>query len=580
MLVLTIETPSNANQHEFGQDSRSIFLMNQTPEEPKMQLSKILVFTVSLTVLALHVPGTAAAAKKEENDGRVCVRLGVETNHPLVKVCTRKVETVEASRWYRDKESVHFVFLRSGDAFKSGHIKYSMDGGVKFEPGELDFCVMEVPPFRGTEEESLAHNTAVLTAYYFAAKSSGNDFTGPRSTKFTLRNKNGYFPENCDVVAATGESWKRSWTKVIEDVSLRSSPNSKFGQEFKQGFTDSLRDLSLAFSITPEQIEQGHLTAKSELQKAEQHLQDATAKNAERVEDGVTDGLLFVKFDSSANVFCHRDESELVRTLLEPPGEPAFLADEWGISGATRYASLEDIFAAAVAGQCGGGVVSPSDAGKLREALAKRSIDSKLGSVYISESEISEIVVGIQEARKAEEERLRAQQEQERLAAEQREKEQAERAERERLAAIEAEKQRKREAEDRVAAMAPELRSVMKSIEGSHCVAHQRDMGGVKSSTIWKYDMSANGQYAVYHFKYSNNVGVPNDDDWREFRVGSYVVTEARYSDTGMKYYQTLDTGKYGPIQPNLVIDKKTGGISAYNGREYLGAAKDCSAFD
>ena len=255
-----------------------------------MQLSKILVFTVSVAVLALHVPGLAEAAKKNEDDGRVCVRLGVETNHPLEEVCTRKVVTVEAAKWYKDKESVHFVFPKSSEAYKAGHIQYSMEGGVSINAAELNFCVMEVPTFRGTPEQVAAHNESVLAAHYFAAKNAGLDLTGIKSASVAPRNKDGYFPSDCDIVSATGESWKKSWTKVIEDVSMRSSRNSKFGQEFKQGFTNAIDDLALAVSLSPADIEQGALTAKAEIQKARDERQAAKAKNVERMAGRTADG--------------------------------------------------------------------------------------------------------------------------------------------------------------------------------------------------------------------------------------------------------------------------------------------------
>ena len=315
-----------------------------------MQLSRIFIATAVATVLVTSFPGSADAAKKDEDDGRVCVRLGMDTNHPLEKVCTRKVATVEASKWSSDKESVHFVFLRSGDAFKSDHIKYSMDGGVKLEPSQLDFCVMEIPAFRGTDEEALAHNNSIATAYYFAAKDSGNDFTGPKSIRFTLRNTNGYFPEGCDVVAATGESWKKSWAEVVEDVSRQSSPNSKFGQKFKEGFTDALNDLALAFSITPAQIKQGHLTAQSELKKAEQRQQEALVENSDLVASASEEGLLFLRFDITSSVLCHNREQAMVDQLMTAPSRSVNQANEWGLKTTKRFEALEDIFSAALAG--------------------------------------------------------------------------------------------------------------------------------------------------------------------------------------------------------------------------------------
>jgi hypothetical protein len=384
------------------------------------------------------VASDASAAKPDEfADTRVCVKLGLETNHPFKKVCTRKVATVEAAKWTQEKESIHFVYLKSGEAFTAGHIKPKMDGGTAFEKGQLDFCVMEVPAFRGSDAESLAHNTAIATAYYYAARDTGNDFTGAKSIKMTLRNKSGMFPENCDVVAATGEAWKKAWTRVVEQVSLNSSRNSKFGQDYKGTFTTSLNDLSLAFTVTPGDVQRGSITAKNEAGELEQERNDARAAIGELLANGSTDGLAFLEIQNSSTLVCHNySEHDTVMQTLNANNKSLGLLSEWGIKDGTQYQTVEEVFQATMASECRAIVSTPADLAQLQASLQKRDLTVALGWVHFGEEELMagrELAI---EAKRVANIEAQEQAERDRLAAVEREKEMAAQAERNRVAAI------------------------------------------------------------------------------------------------------------------------------------------------
>jgi hypothetical protein len=403
-----------------------------------MQYFRILI--VLVTVAFLAIPEEAAAKKKDEfADTRICIRLGLDTNHPLQKVCTGKAGKVDAARWTQEKESIHFVFQKGGDAFSSGHIKYKMDGGTAYEPKQLDVCVMEIPAFSGTEEEVNNRINKLAAEYYYAARDGGHDFSsGVKTFKFTERSKAGVFPESCDIVAATGDTWRKSWVKMIERISANSSPNSKFSREFKLGLTSSLSDLVLAFSVTPEQVTQGAVTAQTEGQKDEDKKQVLSVANAELMSSGSTTGLVFQVFDGSGNSLCHNHEDDDVALhVLKAHKQAVVQLREWGVTHANPYDSIEDIFQAALVGNCRAVMANPVDSLQLQEALATRSISASVGWATVEEEYLVAAVEQVAEAKRVAEIEAQEKAEQERLAAIEREKDRAERAERVRLAAIE-----------------------------------------------------------------------------------------------------------------------------------------------
>jgi|GEM_PF-2343920 len=355
-----------------------------------MRLFNHVTGVVSVFSLVLLSASHVSAAQKDEfADTRVCVKLGLETNHPFEKVCTRKVATVEAAKWTKESESIHFVYQKSGAAFTAGYIKPKMGGGTAFERGQLDFCIMEVPAFRGTDKETAEHNTAIGLAYYYASRDSGSDFTGAKSINIAQRNKNGMFPDNCDVVAASGASWKKAWTKVVEQVSLNSSRNTKFGQDYKQRFTDSLSDLSLAFSLTPVDVEQGLVTARNEENQKEQDRKDARAEVGELLASGSTDGLAFLGVQNSSSAICHNhSEHYAIIQTLNAREETLGLLHEWGAKDVIQYQTVEEVFQATMTSKCRAIVSTPADLAQLQASLQKRNLDVALGWVHVSEEEL------------------------------------------------------------------------------------------------------------------------------------------------------------------------------------------------
>ena len=409
-----------------------------------MRLFNYVAGVVSVISLVLLSASDAGAAKKDEfADTRVCIKLGLDSNHPLKKVCTGKAATVEAAKWTQEKESIHFVYLKSGEAFSSGHVKPKMDGSTAFQKGQLDFCVMEVPAFRGTDEESLAHNSSIAAAYYYAARDTGNDFTGAKSIKFAQRNTTGMFPEDCDVVAAKGASWKKAWTKVVEQVSLQIGRNTEFSKEYKKRLTGSLSDLTLAFSLTPADVEQGSITARNEASKQKQERNEARAEIGELLASGSTEGLAFLEVQNSSTLVCHNySEHDTVMQTLKASNESRALLSEWGVKNGTQYQTVEEVFQATITSKCRAIVATPADLAQLQASLQKRSLTVALGWVHVGEEELvagRELAV---EAKRAAEIEAQEQAERDRLAAIEHEKEMAEQVERNRLAAIQREKAR------------------------------------------------------------------------------------------------------------------------------------------
>ena len=399
------------------------------------------VSVFSLVVLsASHV---SAAQKDEFADTRVCVKLGLETNHPFEKVCTRKVATVEAAKWTQESESIHFVYQKSGAAFTSGYIKPKMDGGTAFEGGQLNFCIMEVPAFRGTDDEIFAHNESIALTYYYAARDTGNDFTGTKTYKLVQRNKSAMFPENCDVVAASGASWKKAWTKVVEQMSLNSGRNTKFGQEFKQRFTANIGDLSLAFSLTPSNVSQGVVTAQNEGTRLKQEREDARSEIDSLLASNSAEGLVFLGMENSGKSLCHNyAEHDIVVEVLKGNSQALALLNEWEITDLKHHASVDGIFQDTLADICGGVLANPRDMAQLRASFEKRDLTFALGWVHVGEEELMagrELAI---EARRVAEIEAQEQAERDRLAAIEREEEMAAQAERNRVAAIERDKAR------------------------------------------------------------------------------------------------------------------------------------------
>lgn len=400
-------------------------------------------FATCIVLISLSIWPDARSADEKNESTQVCVKLGLETNHPFEKVCTRNIAQVAAAKWSEQAESIHFIFLRSGNAYSSGSIKEKMDGGVFFDSGRLNFCVMELPAFRGTDAEAQSRLDSQFLSFAFAAKDKNSNFAPPKTFKSVLRNKTDFFPTDCDVVAASGDSWKKSWAKVIEQVSLDAGPNTKFGPEYKQIFTDALNDMSLAFSLTPAEVEQGRIAANDAVVERDQKRLQAQTEIAEQLNSGTDQGLAFLGLAGSSKDLCFdgADRESLLEAVKSSPEAHAMLS-EWQVTDAKKYESTEDIFQATLASNCGAIAATPVEVATLRAALETRSVANVIGWAAISEAQLlagRELVV---EAKRVAEVEAKEQAERDRVAAIQREKDLAIQAERERVAAIERDKAR------------------------------------------------------------------------------------------------------------------------------------------
>ena len=402
-----------------------------------MRLSIWISLVFAIVVLGVS-PAEAAKKKDEFADTRVCVTLGLDTNHPLKKVCTRKAETVEAAKWIQKEQDVHFIFQRSGNAYTSGLIQEKMDGGVEFDASALEFCVMEIPSFRGSSDEAQARIDTLYLSYLFGSVEKHSPFEDPESFRFVQRSQTKMFPEGCDVVAATGEDWKGSWKRVIEQISRNSSPNSKFTQEFKQRFTDSLNDLVVAFSLTPAEVEQGRVAGLEALDKRKDEVATRRVAVEEIVASGSQEGVAFLNVPGGGSNLCYIGTDDyLVKEIIKASATAQVMLKDSQTTSGQSEESLEEVFRAALGNECAVAMASPAEVGKLKDSLAKRGVETQVGWSYVTPEELAAANTAAVEARRQAEVEAHEKAEQERLAAIERGKARAEHEERERQAAIE-----------------------------------------------------------------------------------------------------------------------------------------------